>query len=188
MYSSIKRKACKHKGCNKMPQLSCAGYCWEHCPEEIKLKFKSKKDLQRKAANARKYANTKLRMANYKENTELELWFRSAALELSKHPYCEECGAYIPQEFYRAATAHILPKKKEYGFPSVATHPLNKLFLGAGCGCHNKSHRWDTFSKMKVWEKAVANFLEIYRHIHNDEIKNIPEVLLVELKKNLNSD
>lgn len=138
-----------------MPQLSCAGYCWEHCPEEIRSKYKSKKDLQRKAANSRKYAITKLRMANYKENTELELWFRRIALEIEKSPYCWETGDYISAKDYRSATSHIFPKAI---FKSISTHPMNFLILSPRNGSHDKTHRIDTFSQMKVFPIAIERF------------------------------
>lgn len=153
MYSSIKRKPCKHEGCNKMPRL--AGYCWEHCPEEIRSKYKSKKDLQRKAANARRFTIIKLRMANYKENTELELWFRRIALEIEKNPYCWETGDYISAKDYRSATSHIFPKAI---FKSVSTHPMNFLVLSPRNGSHDKTHRIDTFSQMKVFPIAIERF------------------------------
>jgi hypothetical protein len=138
-----------------MPQLSCAGYCWEHCPEEIKVKYKSKKDIQKKAANARKYASARLRMANYKENTELELWFRRIALGIERSPYCWETGDYISARDYRSATSHIFPKAI---FKSISTHPMNFLVLSPRNGSHDKTHRIDTFSQMKVFPIAIERF------------------------------
>lgn len=125
----------------------------------------------------------------------LELFFKLAAVELAKSPWCENCGAFIGiakfddnpdvyrprltiEQVYRNATAHILPKAI---FHSVRAHPLNKLFLNTTCGCHNKSHRWDTFSKMECWHLAVRNFKEIYPYIDDEEKKNIPDVLWKEI-------
>jgi hypothetical protein len=88
-------------------------------------------------------------------NKALEKFFADAAIEIDSQPKCWECGARIFRPFYRAATAHIFPKKI---FPSIAIHPLNYLILGAGCGCHNKTHRLDTFTKMGVWKEAVDRF------------------------------
>src|ERR1700751_5981669 len=71
-------------------------------------------------------------------------------------PVCQECGmkAYWllePQEdkerqaayrfIWRACQAHILPKKKNYGFPSFRNNLDNHLVLfpswgGLLCGCH----------------------------------------------------
>lgn len=157
-------------------------YCRNH--QTKRTDFDRRTIIQRAMAKE-KALSSKVRSlgveVSKKENSndvELDLWFRYMAIEMAKRPWCEECGAWIPPNFYRSATAHILPKKKEYGFPSVSTHPKNVLFLGAGCGCHNKTHRWDKFSKMKVWPLAVAAFKEIYPFIAEEEKKNIPQILL----------
>lgn len=156
MFSTIKRKTCKC-GCLRLPTLGCAGYSYQCMPEELKAKVGDKKKLQQKRLNASKYASTKLRMDNYKENVEQELWFRMIALEIEKNPRCMECNAWISKPYYKAATAHIFPKGNDY-FPSVATNPHNYLILGAGCGCHDKTHRIDTFSKMKCFPIAIERF------------------------------
>ena len=110
---------------------------------------------------------------------ELEIFFEIAAQELQFKPYCEECGEFIPSDYYRAATAHVIPKRKDFGFPSVATNPINKLFLGAGCGCHSKYDiSWESASKMKIWPKAVVIFKKLYKFISESELKNIPDILL----------
>ena len=59
---------------------------------------------------------------------EMQLFWMMAEKELEKDPHCMECGAFIPKSFfkklengqqkisingYRAATAHVLPKRKE---------------------------------------------------------------------------
>lgn len=161
MYSTIKKKYCKEEGCGRLPQIGLNGWCFTHAPEEIKSKYKSKKDYHVKKNNAAKYASTKLRMANYAGNTEQEMWFKRIALEIENKPYCWECNQYIPKKFYRAATAHIFPKSL---FPSIATHPLNFLVLAAGC-CHDKTHRIDTFSKMKVFPIAIERFYQFEKEI-----------------------
>lgn len=162
MYSTIKRKSCKEEVCNKMPQISCAGYCWEHCPEEVKSKFKSKRDFQIKKSNAAKYASTKLRMSKFNEDSELEMWFRRIALEIEKNPYCWETGAYISKNDYRNATSHIFPKSI---FLSVATHPMNYLILSPRNGSHDKTHRIDTFSQMRIFSVAIERFYQFEKEI-----------------------
>jgi hypothetical protein len=86
----------------------------------------------------------------------LDEWFDEKIRILAKHPFCMECNSLIPPAYYHAAVAHIFQKSI---FKSIATHPFNYLFLGAGCGCHNRSHRLDTFSKMKVFPEAVDRFV-----------------------------
>lgn len=88
----------------------------------------------------------------------LDMFFERQIQLMNQHPYCWECNTFIPIPFRKHACAHIFPKAQ---FDSVKTHPLNCLHLGAGCGCHDKTHRLDTFSKMKIWPKAVERFLII---------------------------
>ena len=167
-YSTLKRKHCNcSTNCERWPSFGCNGKNYNCLTDEEKQVIGSRnKVAQKKHA----YNNAQSRMihiaqkkAEQKEEGtpawKLVLFYASAAIELAKKPFCENCGAFISPAYYRAATAHILPKKEDYGFPSVAAHPKNRLFLGGGCGCHNLTHRWDTFSKMKVWPVSVKLFL-----------------------------
>lgn len=88
---------------------------------------------------------------------------------------CMECGDVIPVVFARAATAHLLPKKL---FKSVATHPLNYLILGAGCGCHYKTDRVDKFTTMKIWSEAARRIKEMIPLLPFDELKYLSSQLL----------
>lgn len=96
---------------------------------------------------------------------DMKEWYAMVTGVIAEKPYCWECGEFIPMpnlalpkkdqiDFYHAASAHILFKSI---FDSVKAHPYNFLVLGAGC-CHDKSHRMDTFSKMKVFPLAVKRF------------------------------
>lgn len=145
-----------------MPTISMDGWSYNCAPEEIKSKYKSKRDFQIKKSNAAKSVTTRLRMDKYKENTELELWFRRIALEIEKNPYCWETGAYISKNDYRNATAHIFPKSI---FPSISTHPMNYLILSPRNGSHDKTHRIDTFSRMKIFSVAIERFYMFEREI-----------------------
>lgn len=154
MFSTIKRKTCKC-GCLRLPTLGCAGYSYQCMPEELKAKVGDKKRLQQKRLNASRYASSKLRMDNYKSNVEQDLWYRARSLEVSNNQKCWECGRYVPTKYVRAASAHILFKSI---FESVATHPLNFLFLCGANGCHEKSHTIETFSKMTCFPIAIERF------------------------------
>jgi len=115
---------------------------------------------------------TQARQEQHKlENAEMDLFWMQAEREIDKNPYCMECGEFIDKEYYRAATAHIFPKGI---FDSIKAHPMNKLFLGAGCGCHDRTHRLDTFSKMKVWKIAVHRF-QIFRPMITEKHKYLTE-------------
>jgi hypothetical protein len=163
--------------------MSCGGYCEKH--QDLDPMFESKQQKKSLKADMPKIrmlitgiGDTLVDNTAAKEFQLLQNFFREAEIELSKHPKCEECGANIPHIFYRASVAHVLPKRKEFGFPSVQSHPLNKLFLGSGCGCHKKyDDTWEAASKMKIWPKVIVIFQELYPFIHPSEHKNIPDVL-----------
>lgn len=89
--------------------------------------------------------------------------------------YCEECGkpliGYHTDEL-RGIIAHILPKSPNSGFPEVATHPLNRMFLGSKCGCHSK---WDSNNglgreRMKVYPVAVDRFKKFKQNVKPNRI------------------
>lgn len=109
-----------------------------------------------------------------KEKPDLDKFFEKAAKELSKFPFCENCSERIDPKDFRSATAHILEKSH---YVSVAIHPLNKLFLGPRCGCHNDSHRWDTFQKMQIWPKAKERILMMIVELSPEEYRRLPEFI-----------
>lgn len=114
---------------------------------------------------------------------EMDLFWLTAANEIEKHPYCVECGTFIPAQFYRHATAHVLPKRKDYGFPSVASNLNNYLVLGSGCGCHGKyDSNWEDAATMKVFTLATEKVRLLYPLIAKEERKNLPDVFRQEIE------
>lgn len=113
---------------------------------------------------------------------ELDVWFdnisKKHSLPVQGGSHCMECGYYIPAMFMRHATAHLLPKKL---FKSIATHELNYLILGAGCGCHEKTHRVDKFVTMKVWPEAARRIKIMMPLLPFDELKYLSSQLLTAL-------
>lgn len=109
---------------------------------------------------------------------ELDLWFHNIQVYhcgTLGGAVCSECGTWIPAAYMRAATAHLLPKKL---FKSVATHELNYLILGAGCGCHAKTDRVDKFVTMKVWPEAARRIKIMMPLLPFDELKYLSSQLL----------
>lgn len=82
---------------------------------------------------------------------------------------CQECGEPLDCQTpwqARCATAHILPKSLKQGFPTIACHPANKMFLGKkNCSCHTKyDDRDGAFrSTMKVYPAIVLPAFEILK-------------------------
>lgn len=134
---------------------------------------------RQKVRNARQKLQTDIRGLIINDTSaDLVIWFAEKIRLVKANPYCTECGAWIPPKFYKHAVAHIFPKSI---FLSVATHPLNFVIVGAGCGCHDKTHTIETFSKMKIFPLAVERFFTFrssiveqhkYLNLFNEAIKN----------------
>lgn len=153
--------ASKHGDCTKCPAKDTA--CVKVGKELICIKCnnagKTKKQIfKAKQRNLNNLSNKVKSFAKGEDaiaDKDLEVWFDNVKRQIIKNPFCWECGMYIPEKYCRHASAHIFPKAI---FESVATHPLNYLVLGASCGCHDKTHRLDTFSDMGVFGEAVRRF------------------------------
>ena len=202
-YSSIIPKKCRC-GCNKWPTTGFQGYNADCRPDLKEEKIKQQKERAKKKNAAikdgralRVLAVTEPEVKGDKvKMAQMYLYWKSAANELRQNPYCQECGAWIPEKIkqigkkftlngYRCATAHVLPKKEEYGFPSIAHVLDNRIFLGAGCGCHAKYDRsWEDAATMKIWPIALEKIKKLIPLIDPKERKNIPDIILQELEPN----
>lgn len=183
-------RICTIENCNQpvfgTDKKTKMGFCKSHQYKRTDLDKRSisQKAMERHKAVrlATKIYKDKPPIELSKERLELEKWYETICKKIDMNPYCWNCGKRITKPFYRAACAHVIPKRKNYGFPSVATHPANYLILGAGCGCHSKYDMcWEDAKKLKVWEIAVERFKAIYPSIDESEHKNIPEILLESL-------
>jgi hypothetical protein len=109
----------------------------------------------------------KIKMVYYNHDEELEKWFDDVAKIIDANPFCWETGDFISKADYRSATSHIFPKSI---FKSISTHPLNFLILSPRNGSHDKTHRLDSFSKMKIWPLACERFLK-FEHLITEKHK-----------------
>lgn len=126
-----------------------------NCREVCHRKYKPKKIYTLRRTPLKKAFKPKVM------DEELEKFFYDCACIIEKNSRCCECGEYIPREYYRHATAHIIDKGR---FPSVATHPLNWMQYGSSCGCHSDSHVMEKFSKMRTFPIAVEKFRQ-FEHL-----------------------
>lgn len=160
----LPKNNCKFKDCINYKKIGCGGYCETHKKQDPGFERKEQKSVLKKQLSKIKILinssdNKLIENIAGKEFQLLQNWFREVWLEIDKNPVCWECKKKIPPAYYRAATAHILSKKI---FKSVATHPMNYLILCASNGCHEQTHRLDTFSKMGIFPEAVRRFRIIY--------------------------
>lgn len=172
--------------------------------EEKTTKAKPKKAIPK--ISAKKKAENALEKEAYLKSREnisvprgtleilsLNQWF-DYHMEHSE-PVCSECGSrqdWVKQPGYekiwKACQAHVLPKKKTYGFPSIAANIDNHIVLfpswgGHLCGDHGfYDSNWFNASTMNVWPQIVEKFKKLYPLISKVELKNIPEQLLKEIQ------
>lgn len=164
---------CKFPGCPNMPKFGCGGFCEDHKnqdPGKARKKSREERGVKMLTGSITNKRVPKILLKHY---------YNMGARLLLENPVCAECGAPILFCDFHAATAHILPKKKRFGFPSIAAHPVNRMFLGAVCGCHSRYDlSWSNASRMKVWPIIVVPaVILLYPLIHPAELKNLPPIL-----------
>ena len=129
----------------------------------------------------RREVNSKKPKAEEKKlvKKEQNIFFANQILEIPKH--CEECGAdlsYWRKSMPKAIIAHILPKRENGGFPSVATHPKNRLFI-CPTPCHadfdnkGESHA----QQMKSLPIMRERFNEFKNCLTESELERVPNYL-----------
>lgn len=114
-------------------------------------------------------------------------WFEERRKEMTGK--CVFCGGKTEKKndvTYRNSIAHLLPKRPTM-FPSIATHPDNWLelcFYGNSCHTNfdNSTISWELLADSNEWKMIVNKFKLVYPFIAPEEHKNIPELLLKELK------
>ncbi len=121
------------------------------------------------------------------KDSELDLWFEARRREMSGK--CAFCGGRTEKDndaTYRSSVAHLFAKRPTM-FPSVSTHPDNWLelcFYGNSCHTNfdNSIISWELLADSNEWALIVEKFKKVYPFIAPEEHKNIPELLLKELK------
>lgn len=178
-YAVRPKRICKANGCQSFQKIGCGGYCYRH--RELDPMFHVK---HLKAAAKKDIKKIKALPPQPLKDSELVNWYSARVRELSVNSYCENCGSQIPSAYRWASIAHVLPKRDNYGFPSIKTHPLNRVFLGSNCGCHNRyDTSWDWAQQMKIWPDVVRRVIEMFPAIDRPEYKNLPGCLVIEIKK-----
>lgn len=128
--------------------------------------------------------NTKKPEAVKKEQKlTLSAWYDTQASQAPEK--CENCKGSLTATITfhsRAHICHIVPKTKEGGCPSVATHPLNRWF---GCSvCHTNYDTWtakkeyDKIQEMKVLPVIQARAAQFFELIAESERRRVPAFLI----------
>lgn len=95
-----------------------------------------------------------------RERSGLDKFFKDAIEELSKKPFCENCGRMLNMNYNpHWNIGHILPKQR---YKSVMSHPDNWIGLCTskeGGDCHHKfDNDISSIENLKCFEKAKRKF------------------------------
>jgi len=159
--SSIKPKTgnCKKENCSYQGYL-LGGFCKNHYWENRqKIKSISNQNIAKKEVKK-----------------EMNVFFAS---QLLQHPEnCEECGISLRASKAinpRSIIAHILPKRTS-GFPSVASHPQNRLFLCLECHGNYDNKGWEFVATMRVFELAKERLSCFIDCLTDFELSKLPKI------------
>lgn len=109
---------------------------------------------------------------------ELNVFFASQILEIPTK--CENCPndiRYWKQVDPRRLVAHILPKRPVGGFPTVAIHPKNRLFLCPDCHTNFDNKGEDFAVNMEALPIIIERFQEFKHLLTESEMQRIPSYL-----------
>lgn len=126
-----------------------------------------------KENEAKKKKNGKTANKN-KTAKEMNLFFASQIPDIPN--FCENCGDSLrwqKQNNFKSIIAHILPKRKVGGFPSVATNPNNRVFLCLICHHNMDDLGKDFVLKMNCFDLIIERLRKFVHLIkENKELPN----------------
>lgn len=135
---------------------------------------KTKKTIAK--VSAKKLAKDK---EDREDGSDLDLkgWFEKMRNIIKANPICENCGGPISEQHYLHSSAHLLPKRKDYGFPSVRANINNHLVLCVTAGCHQLWDRaWSDAEMMEVFPLALERFRLFADSIIEEERFRVPDI------------
>ena len=145
-------KVCSHNNCS-YPVFS-KGLCQSHWRQAYAKPIKVNMPLEAKPRQIVRRTPVKKTAAEIQKDNEINVFFANQVLQCPAE--CENCGKPLHaynDSMKRFVTAHILPKNDKE-FPTVAAHPLNRMFLGFGvfseCNCHGDWDNKDADARIKM--------------------------------------
>lgn len=117
--------------------------------------------------------------SRYQEDKQQAAWFAMQISQMPKH--CENCDEYLNQFApwgAKSYVAHILAKRDNM-FPSMACHPLNRVFLCIQC--HTNYDNWGDNAKvmaMRAYPVILERFHQMYDDIPPSELTHLPAYLI----------
>lgn len=164
----LKKGRCEVEGCSYFGPLiakKCKDHYWEH-----RANVKNK-GAQKPLKSPNKGGNEK------EQDKELQIWFLQQIQQAPK--CCEECGVSLRPVLSwnpKIAIAHILPKRKGK-FPSVKTHPDNRMFYCWDCHTNFDNLGSEYAYKMQSLPLMRERYKKIEPFLTEKEITLVPNYL-----------
>lgn len=114
-------------------------------------------------------------------DTDLQRWFK---MQMKYMNVCEETGMKLETKIYRYAImsiCHILPKSK---VKSVATHPLNRVFLLPDLHAKFDSQSWEEREQWSCWPLIQERLIMMYPDLSEEDKRHFPEKVLQYIENN----
>lgn len=114
------------------------------------------------------------------EDTELTKWYKR---QMKFMDVCEATGLRLETKIYKYAImsiCHILPKSK---CKSVATHPLNRVFLLPDLHTKFDAMSWKEREQMSCWPDIRDRLVMLYPDLSTEERRHFPESVIDYMNK-----
>ena len=119
--------------------------------------------------------------ARGENDTELQRWYRQQMKYMS---VCEETGMRLETKIYQYAImsiCHILPKAT---VKSLATHPLNRVFLLPDLHTKFDAMSWGEREKMGCWPIIMQRLISMYPNVTPEDRRHYPYSVLKWIEDN----
>ncbi len=170
--STIKKKLnCKKENCKNDALI--AGYCHWHYWEHRKKVNTEKRQKQGKASIIPKRSADKVQKETF------GTYFANQAHKMPV--FCEETGKRLPTYpayLKLSCMAHILPKRKDFGFKSVSIHPMNMVFVLPEIHQSMDQLGERFITKMKIYPIIKERVKVLLPLLTENELDRVPKYLL----------
>lgn len=173
--STIKPKIgkCCESDCSYNGQIM-AGRCPTHYQ-----RHRAKVNAEKAARKGKSKDTTPAKSAKDVQENVLGTYFANQAHTMPK--YCEESGELLPTFpawLKLSCMAHILPKRKDFGFESVALHPMNMVFVMPDIHANMDNLGKEFIIKMKIYPILKERVKVLFPLLTEREKNKVPDYLL----------